>query len=125
MPVTIEINASVKAVFTTFAGEIGGDDLRSARVELANRPDFDPAFSHIIDFHGVTKANVSTEFLRDFAEEKSIFRRDAKQIIVAPAPHIFGLSRMTQILMQGQSPNIKVVRSLAEACSALGIKQAG
>jgi len=92
-------------------------------VELASRPDFDPAFSHIIDFRGVTAANISAEFLRSFAEETPLFHREAKQIAVAPQPHIFGLARMTQILREGLLPNIEVVRTIEEAYKLLGLEQ--
>lgn len=125
MAFTIEINASQKTVFSTFEGEVDGEDLRSARAELANRPDFDPSFHHVIDFYRITKVNVSVEFLRDYAYEKSVFHRAARQIVVAPQPHVYGLARMTQILMQSQTPNIEVVRSLGEARAALGISNPG
>jgi hypothetical protein len=125
MPVTIEIDAAKKTILTTFTGEIGDEDISFARKELGSRPNFDPTFSHIIDFQTVTAANISTQFLRNFANEESVFRRQARQIVVAPQPHIFALARMTQILMEAHRPNIQVLRSLDEAYATLGIKRAG
>ena len=121
MPVTIKIDTSARTVFSTFVGVINEAEVRSVPVELVKRPDFDPAFSHIIDFSGVTAASVSTNFVRAFAREKPLFRRDARQIIVATQPHFFALSRMLQILREAQLPNIEVVRSLQEAYILLGL----
>lgn len=121
MPVTVKIDTSARTVFSSFVGVINEAEVRSVTVELAKRPDFDPAFSHIVDFSGVTAANVSTNFVRAFAREKPLFSRDAKQIIVATQPHFFALSRMLQILRETQLPNIEVVRSLREAYILLGL----
>jgi hypothetical protein len=73
----------------------------------------------------VTSASVSTNFIRVLAQERPLFDREARQIIVAPQAHIFALARMAQILRERQLPNIQVVRSLHEACAILGIERAG
>lgn len=121
MPVTVKIDTSARTVFSTFVGVTNEAEVRSVTLELAKRPDFDPGFSHIIDFSGVTAASVSTNFVRAFAREKPLFGRDARQIIVATQPHFFALSRMLQILREAQLPNIEVVRSLQEAYILLGL----
>jgi len=125
MRVIVKINTSAKTVYSKFTGAITDSDMRSAVADLAKHPGFDPAFSHIIDFSGVTSASVSPNFIRALAHEKPLFHRDAKQVIVAPHPHMFALGRMAQILRERQLPNIRVVRSLSEAFAILGIKQAG
>ncbi len=123
MPLTIEIYGTMRTVHSRFTGAINESEVLSLVPLLAQRPDFDPAFTHIIDFSGVTSADVSTSSIKVLAHEKPLFDRDAKQVVVAPQSHIFALARMAQILRERQLPNIQVVRSLHEACAILGIEQ--
>lgn len=125
MAFTIEIIPSAKLAISTFTGTLSGDDMEAVGRELAQHPDFDPKYSHILDFRGVTATTVSPDFLRAFAEQEPVFSRTAKQVGVAPQPHIFGLARMLQILRESRLPNIAIVRTLSEAYKALGIEQAG
>jgi len=125
MPLTVEINQATRTVYSRFTGAINESEVHAVVSHLAQRPDFDPTFSHIIDFSAVTIANVSTGFIKVLAQEKPLFDRDAKQIVVAPQSHIFAMARMAQILRERQLPNIQVVRSLQEACVILGIERAG
>jgi hypothetical protein len=125
MPLTIEINTSARTVHSKFSGAINESEMHAVVPHLAQRSDFDPTFSHIIDFSAVTTANVSTNFIRFLAQEKPLFHRDARQIVVAPQAHMFALARMAQILRERQLPNIQVVRSVHEACAVLGIERLG
>jgi hypothetical protein len=125
MSLTIEINTTARTVYSKFTGAINESEVYAVVTHLAQRSDFDPTFSHIIDFSAVTGATVSTNFIKVLAQERPLFDREARQIIVAPQAHIFALARMAQILRERQLPNIQVVRSLHEACAILGIERAG
>src|SRR5215472_9834292 len=72
MRVIVKINTSAKTVYSKFTGAITDSDMRSAVADLAKHPGFDPAFSHIIDFSGVTSASVSPNFIRALAHEKPL-----------------------------------------------------
>lgn len=122
MPVTVQVDAEAKVVFSTFKGEINEADFVSTIAATPGYPGFDPAFSHIIDFSQVTALKVSKEFVWALAKQQPIFSREAKQIVVAPQNHVFGLARMTQMLREQQLPNIEVVRSFKQACEILGIR---
>jgi hypothetical protein len=122
MPVTVEIDRAAKVIFSTFQGEINEVDFRSAVGAMSTQPGFDPTFSHIVDFSNVTAANVSAEFVRNLAQRPPIFSREARQVIVAPQDHVFGLARMAQILREQRLPHVEVVRSLTAACELLGIE---
>ena len=121
MPIVVQIDPAVKVIVSTFTGEINENDFRTAVAELPKRSGFDPTFSHIIDFSGVTAANISSEFVRNFARGPSAFSLNAAQIVVAPQNHIFGLVRMAQILRAPESGVFEVVHSLAEAWEILPI----
>jgi hypothetical protein len=122
MPVTVAIDSSQRVIVSTYVGEVAEDEFRNAIKELPMQPGFDPAFSHIIDFSQLTVANVSTEFVKHVARSPSLFTQEARQVIVAPQTHIFGLARMAQILRGQQSTNIEVVQSLKKAYEILGIE---
>lgn len=122
MPVTVEISPAARLVLTTFTGPASEADMRSVTALILQNPEFDPSFSHIINLGGVTVANVSTNFLRTLAQQKPVFHRDARQLIVAPQSHLFGLARMTQMLREQLLPNIQVVQTMEEAYSLVRIK---
>lgn len=124
MPIILEIDRANKVIFSTFTGEINEAEVLASVESMPTEPGFDPAFSHILDLSQVTGVRVSTAFIREFAERPPIFNRGAKQVIVAPQTHIFGLARMAQILRERQLPNIEVVRSLRSACEILKIQRA-
>lgn len=125
MPFTIDIKPSTRLVISTFSGTLSNHDMEAVGRELVRCPDFDPNYSHIIDFRDVTASTLTAEFLRAFAGEKPIFSRTAKQVGVAPQPHIFAMARMLQVLREHDLPNIMVVRTLSEAYKAIGIESPG
>jgi hypothetical protein len=122
MPVTIQIDRAAKIIFSTFQGEISEADFRSAVEAMPTQPGFDSTFSHIIDLSSVTALKVSADFVRGMAQQPSVFTREARQIVVAPQDHVFGLARMAQILGEQERPHVAVVRSLTAACEILGIQ---
>lgn len=125
MPIIIAIDVSRGVVFSTFVGEIHEAEFRNEIEKLSTQPGFNPAFSHIIDFSQVTAANVSTEFVKSLARGPSLFHPNARQVIVAPQTHIFGLARMAQILRGQQSVHVEVVQSLQKAYELLGLEHGG
>lgn len=122
MPILIRIDGFRRLVFSTFLGEINESDFKTAVAQLPHEPGFDPTFSHIIDFSGVTAANVSTEFVKNLARQQSVFSLAVVQVIVAPQSYIFGLARIAQILREQQFRRVEVVQSLGEAYEILGLK---
>src|SRR6202030_1588073 len=76
----------------------------------------------IVDLTSVSKTVVSSEFIHRLAHRKpdaENARRD--YFIVAPAPHVFGLCRMFQILGEDARPFLRIVHSMDEAIAAIGV----
>jgi hypothetical protein len=84
---------------------------------------FDPSFSEIVDFSAVTGGNVSTGALQALARHESIYDRASKHVVIAPQPHVFGLSRMFQVYAEATRPNTVVVHSLDKARECLGLQR--
>lgn len=77
----------------------------------------------IFDFTGVTCFDVSTDSIRDLADSPPLIPEAAcPRVVVAPAAHIFAMSRMFQILGGSSRPSFQVVRSMAEAAEAIQIQ---
>ncbi len=82
------------------------------------------ASAGIFDFSSVTQIAVSSDFVRHMAQSEpampDVTRRPS--FFVAPMTAGFGLSRMFQILGEATRPLLKVVRSVDEALSELGVQ---
>ena len=122
LSVDYTIDASQKVVVVTFRGEIGDAVLANIGPATNSHPLFDPNFSEIVDFSAVTGGNVSTGALQALARHESIYDRASKHVVIAPQPHVFGLSRMFQVYAEATRPNTMVVHSLDEARKRLGLQ---
>jgi len=121
LSVQFTIDAAQQVVIVTLAGEICDADLMGIGSGTKAHPQFDPSFSEIVDFSGVTGGNVSTFALQAMARRTSIYERTSKHIVIAPQPHIFGLSRMFQAFAEETRPNTVVVHTLDDARKCLGL----
>jgi DNA-binding response OmpR family regulator len=76
----------------------------------------------VLDLSEADSFEVSPETIRKLASLPSAIP-DPKpaRIIVAPAPHVFGMARMFELAGQATRPNLRVVRTLREAYSILAV----
>ena len=117
------IDTSDKFVLVTFAGEIDDADLIEIGPATQAHPLFDPSFAEIVDFSAVTGGRVTTFAVQSLARRTSIYNRASKHIVIAPQPHVFGLTRMFQVFAEGTRPNLFVVHTLDQARECLGLKR--
>ena len=78
--------------------------------------------SGITDLSGVVKLKVSAEFVRHLAAKPPMIPVGMSRIAVAPRLDIYGMSRMFQILREGQGAYLEVVHTLKEAFDLLGLQ---
>ena len=117
------IDAVQKVVIVTFVGEMTDADLIRIGTETKSHPLFDPTFSEIVDFSAVTGKSISTFALQEVARRPSIYDRASKHIVIAPQPHVFGLTRMFQTYAEQSRPNMVIVKYMDEACEYLGLER--
>ena len=117
---TVEVDQRI--VICTFSGEVDDADILSLRSLLAAHPDFDPGLSEILDFSGVTAANLSINALQFVSMRDSILSPTSMHIVVARRDFIFGLGRMMQAYAQDTRPNAAVVRTMQEARELLATR---
>lgn len=81
--------------------------------------------SGIVDFSGVTSFRVSAQTIRALAASKPPMPDPkAPRFVVAPADHVFAMSRLFEMEGERTRPSLRVVRTIEEAYEALGIREA-
>jgi hypothetical protein len=115
MPSSYVIDKERKLVITTAWGDCNADDVLEFRKQVLKDGDFDPTFSQLADFTGVTKVDVSPDEVRMLAAI-SPFSPQSRRALVADNQVIFGLSKMFGILrnLRGEKL-IRVFRTRSEA----------
>ena len=123
MSVRLTVDVHQKVVIVTFAGEVSDTDLIEIGPLTNSHPLFDPNFSEIVDFTEVTGGSISAAAVQTLARRTSIYNRASKHVVVAPQPHVFGLTRMYQVYAEETRPNMVVVHSFDEARECLGLRK--
>jgi hypothetical protein len=118
---TIDVNQ--RLVVHIFSGELSDADILELPSIVRSHPDFDPSFSEILDFSGITAGTVSTNGLVSLARRESSFSPTSIHVVIAPQDHIFGLARMAEVLAGRTRPQVVVVRTMDEARRILGLDQ--
>jgi hypothetical protein len=75
--------------------------------------------SGIIDFSGVTEAEVSSDTVRKLAKLSPAFPTGCREIVVAPKLHLYGLSRMFQMIGEETRSDLHIVHTMDEAYKLL------
>jgi hypothetical protein len=110
---------------STLFGEINDADILEHSSLIRSHPDFDPSFSEILDFSGVTGGTISAFAVKELSRRVSIYKPTSLHVVVAPQDHIFGLARMAEALAEKTKPNAVVVRTMDEARKILRFEKTG
>ena len=125
MSVQVTVEASQRLVISTFSGDLTDADIGGFASLIRSHPDFDPSFSEILDFSGVTAASVSTSVVQEVSRRASNFNLASLHVVIAPQDVIYGLARMSQVFAEKTKPNAAVVRSMEEAREFLRLHRTG
>lgn len=125
MGAQLTIDVKQRLVIHTFSGVLSDEDVSDLPSKVRAHPDFDPTFSELLDFSGITGGTLSTAAIAAAAQRKTSFIPTARRVIIASQDHLFGLARMGQAFAERTRPAVSVVRTMAEARKLLGIEQAG
>jgi len=123
--VQLTVDVKQRLVVSTFYGEINDAEVLSVASLIRSHPDFDPNFSEIADFSGVTAGTLSTSAVQELSLRESILSPASMHVAIAPQGHIFGVFRMAQVLAEQTRPNTAVVRTIDEARKFLGLEKTG
>ena len=123
MPYRFDFDRTNKILRAQFDGHVDDEEMRRYYFQDARKlvADFDFCCA-IVDFTAVTKFDVSPSIIREMAAYKPVVS-EIPVFIVAPAPHIFGTSRMFQIQGSRTRPMLQVVQSMDEVYAQLNMKK--
>ena len=123
MPFSFEFDAGHRILRARLVGRITDAELRETYDRLFHWvPVVKPA-AVIFDGSEILKFDVSSETVRYLAFSDPPVPAGAPRFVVAPTDFFFGMVRMFQILGEEKRPDLRVVRSAAEAYRELGIAE--
>jgi hypothetical protein len=121
MPYHFEFDSGHRILLAVLEGDLDGDQMRQANVELQSHKSGLQPSAVITDASTVIAFNVASHTVRDLASRASRPpEQSAPVFLIAPSDHLFGMGRMFQIL--AKHDQVHVVRSREEALTALGVQ---
>lgn len=122
MPVRYVIDKERRLVISTVSDPITFAEIKAAQNQLANDPDFNPDFNHLIDTSAMTKMEILVEQAKEMAQH-GIFSSVSRGAIIAPTPSVFGMGRLFEAHhdIQGLKDEVRVFYERDEALKWLGL----
>jgi len=125
MPIKIEA-IHKNGVCLLGSGEVNGNDLFEANQEIYKTPEIIRKYDfQLMNFLDVESLNVSYEMIEKVtAQDKNAYsiNPNIKMVCVTDKENIFNLMKMWESFVTAESFETKVVRTLEDAYSWLGIK---
>jgi hypothetical protein len=123
MPYYFEFDARNTVLQIRFEGVLTDQALKEYYVRASERVPRVAPRAVVTDFTGVTSFSVSVATMHTLASSAPTSSDPHMlRIAIAPAPHVFGMVRMFQILGESTRPSMHVVQSRAEALALLGVR---
>lgn len=125
MPSVLKIDVRRRLVYSSFYGQVTGEELASHPQRILAEPSFRADFDEIVDFTDARQTIVQDGTLAAMAGARSIYAPSSLHIIVAPSDFPFDMAIKYQTLAQQTRPNLFVVRTMAEAYRLLAERRPG
>ena len=122
MPHYFEFDRVHQILRARIEGVIGDEEVIGFKKDMTNLfSELNPK-ACIVDFSETTKYQISSEQIRAIGRTSPALPNvSVPVVVVAPAPHIFGATRMFQMTAEEKRPWIHVVRSVDEAYRMLKV----
>jgi hypothetical protein len=124
MPYEFQIDKDQGIVFFTASGTFTKKELSSCLTEVMAHQDFEPGYSHLVDFTGVVNFEPGeTEIKRRVEEDKAILEQLGRTRIalVSPTPFVYSMTSMYELLMGSDECEVRTFRDAAPAREWLDI----
>lgn len=116
-----EYDSSHEIFLVRFEGRVTDEEFREYyRVAGEHMTRLRPRAS-ISDYSAVTDFQVSVQTIRNLAHSYIAMPSANPRVVVAPAPHLYGLARIFQAEGEPLRPNLNVLSTLADAYAELGV----
>lgn len=122
MGFVLDFDARNKVLRVTLEGKLTDAVLLGSYAAAARYVASHPPCRGIVDFSEVTKFEVSSGAMMQLAKSAPAFPTASVRILVAPKDVSFGMARMFQMLGETSRPNLRVVRTMDEACRLLCVE---
>jgi len=104
------------------AGQVTDSTFRDLYVEAGKAVKLMNPSAGIMDFSAVTSFDVSAETIHELAHQPPALPSPASpRVMIAPAPIIFGMLRMFEMVGERTRPGFHVVHTEREAFAILGV----
>jgi hypothetical protein len=122
MPVRYVIDKERRVVVSIGWDRVSNAEIRAHRDQLANDPDFNPAFNQLVDGTAVTALDISMDEAKEIAS-RTIFSPPSRRAFVARNLLILGMARLMETYSRiGKVPEqVKVFNDRAAALQWLGL----
>lgn len=121
MPYHFEFDKTHRILLTVVTGEFSDDDQLTINTDIRKRASELDIVAGIGDMSGITSCTVSSASVQIVAREASPYSPQTKRFLVAPADHLYGISRMYKATAQEKTrAQLEIVRTRAEALESLG-----
>jgi hypothetical protein len=123
MPYLFEFEPVQSILCCTMSGHIDDKTLLECRkAAVRHVRQTNPAVV-IVDITPISSIDVSPRTVQALARSDPAFPPSRPKFIVAPSDHLYGMSRMYQLIGEQIRPGLQVVRSIGEVYAALGLAQ--
>lgn len=123
MAYRFELDANSQVILFSFSGTVSEQRIDEFYREAGAQLERIRPRAAIFDFTGVTSFEVSPASIRNLADSPPLVAQTScPRIVVAPADHIFAMSRMFQIRGEQSRPSLRVVHTMAEAQALIGLE---
>ena len=119
-----EFDPANKILLMRFEGRLTNESLAALYSATLKYWSTTGASASIADYSSLTEFAASSEFIRDLAIHGPVVpdATNRPRFIVAPTAIGFGLARMFQILAEPTRPLLKVVHTMDQALTELGVQ---
>ena len=126
--IRFRVDAAHRVRIAEFLGVVDDDELLGSYGRLVDEPGYDPTLDDLVDMRRIERLEVSSTALRRMVEMFApLVPRDppTRLAIVAPKDHVYGLSRMYEMLSTDTPEEIRVFREYDPAVKWLGLDTPG
>jgi hypothetical protein len=120
MPVVHTLLPKRRLLLVRLEGLVSVDELVEGQRSAQANGELEPSYRQLVDARDVSSFRGRSEEIRRLSEH-TLFEPGACRAIVAPRNAVYGLARVFEAYADMQSQQVKVFRTLPEACSWLGV----
>jgi len=124
MPYAFEFDSGSRILRGRLDGRVTDADLKNYCRDFTSRISLSEPLAGITDLAEVSSFEVSRQTILDLAAlQPVIVGHEPLRIIIATAPHVFGVARMFELEGRSAHPNVHVVHTRQEAYGILGVAE--